>query len=533
MNQKIVKFMNMKWFPVFFVCSLFFVGMYLLPGRILGSDFDGVPGDFGDARLNNFFLEHGYQYFTGKTSSYWSAPFMYPDKRTLTYSDNLLGTLPLYIFFRLLSFDRETSFQLWFLLICALNFISAFLCFKKLKFNLYLSAIGAYIFAFSLTFIAQIGHVQMIAIFCIPWIFYYLIRFFNSWDAKHLGFSFLGLVWLFYCGMYLGFLTALLVSIVFILNTLLKFNTFKNKLSQKLFLRQICLCILLPVLILIPLIIPYFQRATSTGYKDYKDVIPLLLTFRNFLMPTGEPWIWKKLIVLNQDVAFAWEKQLWCGGLLFGFFFYYLLKRFTGKWHSKGISFILISSLIVSILIFVNWGLGFSFFKYIRHLPGYSSMKPIGRIIIPQLFLMIWVLLYILRAIMIKYYKHKWIYLVLACFAILDHGITAKSMLRYSKSTSQQRINEIIKKIGVHSDSTNHQIKAIAYIPNSTENPVHIQIEGALAAQQLMTPSVNGYSSTCQTDFGPFWENHDSVTLLRWLNANQLEIVKDGILIVR
>ena len=113
---------------------------------------------------------------------------MYPDKRTLTYSDNLLGTLPLYIFFRLLSFDRETSFQLWFLLICALNFISAFLCFKKLKFNLYLSAIGAYIFAFSLTFIAQIGHVQMIAIFCIPWIFYYLIRFFNSWDAKHLGF---------------------------------------------------------------------------------------------------------------------------------------------------------------------------------------------------------------------------------------------------------------------------------------------------------------------------------------------------------
>ena len=160
-------------------------------------------------------------------------------------------------------------------------------------------------------------------------------------------------------------------------------------------------------------------------------------------------------------------------------------------------------------------------------------MKPIGRIIIPQLFLMIWVLLYILRAIMIKYYKHKWIYLVLACFAILDHGITAKSMLRYSKSTSQQRINEIIKKIGVHSDSTNHQIKAIAYIPNSTENPVHIQIEGALAAQQLKTPTVNGYSSTCQTDFGPFWENHDSVTLLRWLNANQLEIVKDGILIVR
>ena len=307
-----------------------------------------------------FFLEHGYQYFTGKTSSYWSAPFMYPDKRTLTYSDNLLGTLPLYMFLRVLSFDRETSFQLWFLLICALNFISAFFCFKKLKFNLYLSAIGAYIFAFSMPFIGQIGHAQLIAQFCIPWIFYYLIRFFYTWDAKHLGFSFLVLVWLFYCGMYLGFLTALLVSIVFILNVILKFSTFKSKLSQKSFIRQFILSIILPVLILIPLIIPYLQRATSSGYKDYKDVIPFLLTFRNFLMPTGEPWIWKKLIVFNQDVPFSWEKQLWCGGLLFGFFFYYLFKRFIGKWHSKGISFILISSLIVSIFIFVNWGLGYS-----------------------------------------------------------------------------------------------------------------------------------------------------------------------------
>ena len=206
--------MNMKLIPILFVCILFGVGLYLLPGRIIGTNFDGVPGDFGDARLNNFFLEHGYQYFTGKTSSYWSAPFMYPDERTLTYSDNLLGTLPLYMFLRVLSFDRETSFQLWFLLICALNFISAFFCFKKLKFNLYLSAIGAYIFAFSMPFIGQIGHAQLIAQFCIPWIFYYLIRFFYTWDAKHLGFSFLVLVWLFYCGMYLGFLTALLVSIV-------------------------------------------------------------------------------------------------------------------------------------------------------------------------------------------------------------------------------------------------------------------------------------------------------------------------------
>ncbi len=108
--------MKINFVPTLFVFILFGIGMYLLPGRVIGTDFDGVPGNYGDARLNNFFLEHGYQYVTGKTPTYWNAPFMYPDQQTLTYSDNLLGTLPLYIFFRLISFDRETSFQLWFIL---------------------------------------------------------------------------------------------------------------------------------------------------------------------------------------------------------------------------------------------------------------------------------------------------------------------------------------------------------------------------------------------------------------------------------
>lgn len=525
--------MKFNWTPSLFVLILFGIGMYLLPGRVIGTDFDGVPGNFGDARLNNFFLEHGYQYVTGKTPTYWNAPFMYPDQQTLTYSDNLLGTLPLYIFFRLISFDRETSFQLWFLFLCAINFISAFVCFKKLKFNIYLSAIGAYLFAFSLTFIGRIGHAQLIAQFCIPWIFYYLIQFFGSWQAKHLGYSLLFLVWLFYCGMYMGFLTALLVIIIIVVNVILKFKTFSRQFKNSIFIRDLSLSLLIPALVILPLIIPYIHRASLSGYRDYKDVIPLLLSFRNFLMPAGEPWIWKKLMILNNDVPLFWEKQLWCGGILFGFFIFYLLKRYSGKWFSHGINFILVSSLIISALIFINWGAGISFFKLVRQLPGYSSMKPVGRIILPQIFLMIWVMLYILRAFMIKHHEYKWIYGAFACLIVLDHGTTTSSLLRYSKSLSQHRINEIINKIVIQSNENTRPIKAIAYIPFAEGNPVEIQIEGALAAQQLKIPSVNGYSSTCKGEFGPFWEKHDSTSLVQWLNANQLEIEKDGILLVR
>src|ERR1043165_2325664 len=97
--------------PLFLLAA----GIYFVPLQIYHTDFAKVPGDYGDARFNNYILEHGHNFLTGKVKQYWNAPFMYPYPNVIALSDNLLGTLPLYSAFRIAGFDRETAFQLWLL----------------------------------------------------------------------------------------------------------------------------------------------------------------------------------------------------------------------------------------------------------------------------------------------------------------------------------------------------------------------------------------------------------------------------------
>ncbi len=83
------------------------VGIFLLVGlwfvviKPLGPGLSLVPGDLGDARFNNYILEHFYQWVIGRVSDYWNAPFFYPFQNVFAFSDNLLGAVPLYTFFRM------------------------------------------------------------------------------------------------------------------------------------------------------------------------------------------------------------------------------------------------------------------------------------------------------------------------------------------------------------------------------------------------------------------------------------------------
>jgi len=109
-----------------------FSGLALVTLNIIGINFSYFPGDMGDARLNIYFFEHAYKFFTGNLSSYWNADFMYPENNIISYADNLLGSAPIYALFRLLGFDIYKAFQLWFIVVSALNYISAFYLLKYL-----------------------------------------------------------------------------------------------------------------------------------------------------------------------------------------------------------------------------------------------------------------------------------------------------------------------------------------------------------------------------------------------------------------
>src|SRR5262249_23094163 len=127
-----------------------------------GWSFHSFPGDVWDNRLNNYLLEHGYKWITGQTSaSFFDAPFFYPARASIRYSENFLGSLPFYIPWRLLGFDRETSFQIWIILGYMLNYLAAAWVLKKLRFHWFAALAGAYVFAFSQAVLTHSWHIQL------------------------------------------------------------------------------------------------------------------------------------------------------------------------------------------------------------------------------------------------------------------------------------------------------------------------------------------------------------------------------------
>ena len=97
---------------VFVALAPFVAAFFLGPFSDLAL-FTMMPGDFGDARLNNYFLENIYQYVSGGCVSLVHLGFFYPFPYVLGFSDNLFGSSPVYVIARFLTAAPDTAFQVW------------------------------------------------------------------------------------------------------------------------------------------------------------------------------------------------------------------------------------------------------------------------------------------------------------------------------------------------------------------------------------------------------------------------------------
>src|SRR3989338_385143 len=160
------------------------IGLVFTTFQVIGFDLSIYPGDFGDGRFNNFILEHGHRFLTGQESSLCEAHFMYPEAQVVTFSDNLIGTVPLYSLWRALGCDIETSFQLWYILVTVFNFTACYFFLKWLFHNRYAAVLGAFVFAFSLTLQTQVTHAQTFPRFFIPLAILFLLLYHKALHPK-------------------------------------------------------------------------------------------------------------------------------------------------------------------------------------------------------------------------------------------------------------------------------------------------------------------------------------------------------------
>ena len=212
--------------------SIFIFSFTLIPLR----QFRGLtlmPGDLGDARLNNYFLETFYLRLTGELDSFWNMGMFFPYPLVGGFSDNHFGSAIFYVLPRYFLGQPETAFQIWFLIGYLLNFSFAYLALRKLGMSTIGASVGAGIFAFALPTSAHAIHAQLHHRWAIPMAFAAISTFLKGGGSKWLGIAALWITVQFYIGIYNGFFNLLFVVAIIFSHLIIRVFTLRTSQRSK------------------------------------------------------------------------------------------------------------------------------------------------------------------------------------------------------------------------------------------------------------------------------------------------------------
>jgi hypothetical protein len=508
---------------------VFIIGFYLIGIRLVGLNMDGMPGDFGDGRLNNYFLEHGYQYLTGQLHSYWDASFFYPEKATMSISDNLLGTLPLYAAWRITGLDRETAYQAWFLCLLALNFFTCFVCLKKLKLTPIAASLGAFIFAFAMPVAGGLSHTQMFPKFMFPLIIYCLVRFIQLKTPKYLFFFLLFTVYQMYCGIYLGFMSLIASVVVFFVMVILL--GFKNQLKEILiYLKKhwmsTVLFFILNAAVLLMLFRPYILRSGDVE-RNYRYIASGLPTWISYAFPAPDSLLYRWLNPLSRYLINPHEHTLFMGVTL-------VVALILAVWVIRTKKNIQVKFWLISFLSLIFLTLNFyydaSAYILVYALPGFKAIRAVSRIVQIELFF-----LGALVGVLVDHFispglqpsKRFLIAAILLACLVADQFVFLDGLKKHSKKNSQYRV-AVLKDQLIQEHYQNYQ--AFAYLPSDHVKVYAYHVDAMLASQDLGIPTVNGYSAFSPKNYEAFFEHpNDSSFLI----TRQNHPAQTSILLVR
>lgn len=375
--------LNLSTIYVIFVFLLFF---FLIPFNQLNY-LDLMPGDIGDARLNNYFLENIYLFLKGASDSLWHLGFFYPFPFTGGFSDNLFGSSPIYLFFRALKIKSDTAFQYWFLVGYLFNFIASYYSFRKLGGRPLSASIGALIFTFALPTSAHAFHAQLHYRFGLPLALTFLVFFLKDKEPRNFIISLSWLVWQFYCGIYMGFFTLLMGFILFCSHLFIykKPNFSLNGLLlslREIFAKFSPVYIFLTVLLFIMLFLlfyPYIQVSNLYGVRrhwgEIKSMLPHLQSY--FLSDISKLWSMPNFKFFS-ELPVRHEHQMFFGLTpillaLYGFFM-------CGNQQKKRHEFYLMTRLIPVLFLLTISIAGFSLWVFLYKLPLFSAIRAMSRI---------------------------------------------------------------------------------------------------------------------------------------------------------
>lgn len=526
-NNKLIKIIFNRFYSNWPFLIGLCAGFYFFILNITGFDFTYLPGNLGDARFNIYILEHAHQYFildNVPSSSYWSAPFMYPEPAIITYSDNLLGTFPIYSIFRLLGVNIYLSFSCWFALITILNYSCSFLFLNWLLKNKYAAVIGAYIFAFSLVLVSQSFHAQTFPRFFIPLALWAGCLYYKNFSVNYFFLATLLLVFQFYSGMYLGFMLFIPLSILILYGIISRYNLFIKSISTIKSISKFLGSILFPIILLLPIIIPYNERSKKVGLKSYEEIYESIPSFYSYLNSNWSSSSWQFLSTkFNKHFVNWWDHELFLGGVSYFaiviciiYLFWKYKKLFRIRVHAG-----LIITSIITFLLFFRVD-DFSFYKYLMFLPGFASMRALQRVInLELIFVALAVASFFIllsRTTNNRYLKTSFFFLFLT-LVITDNLFESDRLTRLKITDALNRESYLTKKL-----SGLNKGQIFSYEPDTIINSsVDYHLDAMLVAQKLSLKTINGYSATCPNSYSPFWETPTQENREFWLKDFKID----------
>jgi hypothetical protein len=500
------------------------IGLHISFFQVFGYDLQNIIGDLGDSRFIMSVVEYNYLWCTGNYEHYWDGFFFFPETEALTYSDNLLGITPVYAVTRLLAGGNPyTAFQLLILACHILNYYSCYWSLNKLTQNRYAAATGAFIFAFSIALNGMHNHPQFTFRFCIPLFFYLLYRYLQTQNFKILSYCATVLIAQFYLGAYLG--TFLMVIGGFFALTFLVVNLPGWAAIKKIVLQSLMI-VPFALLAMGPQLYFYYKRVKVTGfyasYDYYMETVPRLSSYLKAF--PGSP-VWSALARTDVHSNFSWLHFLFPGALVILSVitaFYFVIKRDK--------LFILLLGTIALVVCFSIYYEGHTMYGFLMKVPGVKTVRVVTRIITVLIFPATWIVCLHINKLTSGLSKSK--YLVIALLPVvlfIDNYCRASEFKSFSKTLCEERVNFVRNKY--LRSTPGKQIKPFAFMPGINKDSHHLHLDAMLAALTLKAKTVNGYSSSCNRYYGPFWTNMDSVSLAGWLNKMQMPM--DSIVVIK
>lgn len=494
------------------------LGLLTVQFRVLGFDFSRIPGDLGDARFNLFLLEHAYQFTSGMVSDFWGAGFFYPETSAISFSDNLLGSSPIYTLGRWIGLSREGAFQFWIVIVAILNFVCAYLFLKKVSKRADLSALGAYIFAFSIVLFSQMYHVQTMPRFPFPLMLMFAYMFHQKGERKYFVLTIWMLVWQFYCGVYLGFFALFILGVYSVVNMFLYPTFYKALYKEKANRLYMLVHLSLQGVAMVVLMFPYLLRSRGAVPYTLERILATVPRPASYFYSLEGTFLWKFLSDVGDGWEWSYTQTLFIGGIaslsVITVLVFLLVKKEERKgfWDKRNRA--LLISAILTFIFFIKVG-DYSLYAIIKSIPGFGALRSLDRMINLELLFAALAFVYIAKKYLLKK-ERFWMFAVAMAVLVVDNYKEDVSGMTIGKVESQERVNIVLAKLTDFSDED-----VLCYQPDTLiENCIYYQLDAMLAAQEKGVKSVNGYSATSPYGFDLFWRELNDEGRRKWMEMS-------------